>query len=1337
MANNNYERYTTTIFLNDEQAQDKIDNLNKKIEVFRKAKEAALKKGGKEGNSEWKQAEKEIKAASAELKKLSTTSQQVNKVLGDLSKATPKELKQTISAINKELFNGNVRRGTEEWRELQYQLKRCRSELASIEAENKAANPGGFFSRTAKALNDNWGAITQMLGSLTTLTLTIRQATQSYADMEESMANVRKYTGQTDEEIHSMNEEFKKLDTRTSREQLNELAGAAGRLGIQSHDGIMEFVDAADKINVALGDDLGKGAVDKIGKLAMAFGEDDKMGLRGAMLATGSAINELSANSSANAGYLVEFAARLGGVGKQAGLTQTQIMGLGSVMDENMLQDEMASTALSQLITKMVTDTETFARLANKPLDDFKRMVKEDMNGALLSFFEAMRAKGGFTEIAPMFEQMGLNGQRASSVLSTFANKLDDVRKNQQTANDAYIEATSVMEEYDVQNNTVQASIDKAKKKFHDLVVELGEKLNPVVKYAINSSSLLVKGLSALVNFVTGHMVLIATLTAALVALNAQKLYNISLTKLQILWNRKLKVALVELFNVIKKNPYTLLATAAAAFVAITIDALRNTNKSKEATTALAKANKKAAETYTEESAKVEMLNKMVHNNSLSYELRKQKLDELKQIVPDYLADLDKEKGLVDDNTDAITKYLTQLERQIKLKAAQEELENAYRKKRQLEKSQKAASDEVKDANMDLSASRFAANQRAQSLGTKGAKIFATGLDVATQQAESKLSVAEKKLSKVNQEVAQNKKDIDDLNKEIAKTSKGLTTTTANGNGGNGGNGNGGGNTNTNTGGSSITTNKPVEAIPDEELTKLAYQYSQRNITYQEFLNKRKELTRKYITDKEKQDDAITKLNEEEIEQQRVAQAALLKAQYYDPNSKIYQNEAALNEALYENDMDALAARIAVQKEGSAEWIRLMAERGQKEADQAIQSKQDLHNQLDEMRRTYNEASAEEQMKAELDALEKIKAVIPMKVEEIEQLKQAIRNKYANKTEEPTTSQKADDIIKGAETDVSFGDDYGVSAIANIFQIVKARHEANEQLKAEYGEDYQNSAEYNEKKKQNNQEMFNELVRAANAAYSGINNILSAASSYAQACSDYETAKIEADYDKQITAAGNNTKKKEKLEKKKDEALAAAKTKANKKAMKIEIAQAYASTAMAAINSYASASKVNWVLGAVAAAMATAAGMMQIATIKKQHQAEQLGYYEGGFTGGSSYRKEAGVVHQGEFVANHQAVGNSSILPALQLIDYAQKHNTVSSLTGEDVSRALGQGAASPIVAAPIVNVNTPDNGTAETMSEVKKTMQTLNDRLQSPIQAHISMDELDREQRKYKRLNS
>jgi hypothetical protein len=180
---------------------------------------------------------------------------------------------------------------------------------------------------------------------------------------------------------------------------------------------------------------------------------------------------------------------------------------------------------------------------------------------------------------------------------------------------------------------------------------------------------------------------------------------------------------------------------------------------------------------------------------------------------------------------------------------------------------------------------------------------------------------------------------------------------------------------------------------------------------------------------------------------------------------------------------------------------------------------------------------------------------------------------------------------------------------------------------------------------------------------------------YAAAERDLEVAQVTASYDKQIEAAGKNSKRAQQLEKKKQKDIAKIKSAYNKKAQTIEIAQAIASTALAAINAFASASKESWILGPIAAAMATAAGMMQIATIKKQHQAEAAGYYEGGFTPRDrNSRREVGVVHANEFVANHEAVANPNLAPVLRMIDEAQRNNTVGSLSAEDVSRAIGQG---------------------------------------------------------------
>lgn len=238
---------------------------------------------------------------------------------------------------------------------------------------------------------------------------------------------------------------------------------------------------------------------------------------------------------------------------------------------------------------------------------------------------------------------------------------------------------------------------------------------------------------------------------------------------------------------------------------------------------------------------------------------------------------------------------------------------------------------------------------------------------------------------------------------------------------------------------------------------------------------------------------------------------------------------------------------------------------------------------------------------------------------------------------------------------------------------------------------------------------------------------------------DAEIAKIEEKYDAEIKAAGSNTKKVEKLEKQKEAEAAKIKNKYNKKAMKIEVAQALASTAMAAINAYASASKVNWLLGPIAAAMAVAAGMAQVAAIKQQHQAETAGYYRGGFTSDIDKRRIAGVVHGGEFVANHQAVANPQLLPILRLIDYAQRNNTVGSLTAADVSVALAQGRGVSARAEAVTRSSSADVSaglalSASALQAAGSAIDRLSSRLEYPIEAEVVLDGERGLHRKYTR---
>ena len=163
---------------------------------------------------------------------------------------------------------------------------------------------------------------------------------------------------------------------------------------------------------------------------------------------------------------------------------------------------------------------------------------------------------------------------------------------------------------------------------------------------------------------------------------------------------------------------------------------------------------------------------------------------------------------------------------------------------------------------------------------------------------------------------------------------------------------------------------------------------------------------------------------------------------------------------------------------------------------------------------------------------------------------------------------------------------------------------------------------------------------------------------------------------------------------------------------------------MSAINAYSSAAAVpviGYILAPIAAAAAVAAGMLQVAAIKKQQQAQEAGYYEGGFTGGRRYRREAGVVHEGEFVANHKAVQNPNILPFLNFIDQAQRNNTVGSLTMQDVSRSMGTGGAQ--VVTPIVNVKTENEQLNGTLAQVNETIGILYQQIANGINATVAID--------------
>lgn len=1354
------------------------------------------------------QYDKEIDRTNVDIKETKRQMQLVNNTMSNLKTSSIRDLEYSIKALNQQMHG--MQRGTEQFKQMERQAKQLKAELQAVRAEGVAQE--SWIKRSADWFNRMQGIALGAVAAISGITFTVKKCVEEYAKMDDEMTNVRKYTGQAAEEVERMNEDFKKMDTRTPRQKLNQLAEDAGRLGITSTAAVEEFVDGADKINVALGDDLGDKAVSQIGKLAQMFGEDKTKGLRGAMLATGSAVNELAQNSSASAGYLVDFTARVAGVGKQAGFTQAQIMGLASVLDQNMQQDETAATAVQNLLAKMFQDSAKFAKIAGLNVKDFAKTLKEDANGALLQFLAAMRAKGGFADLAPMFEEMKMDGSRATGVLTVLADKLDDIKTAQNLASEAYSEGTSVLNEFETQNESVQAQLDKASKKFLDLSIELGQKLYPAARYCISAASLGVRALSTLVDFVKEYWRILIVLTAAIVTYTAMSKAKLIADKAQMAWLNimilrekahlvlvglktsalktmeivqmaltreiKLTTAAQMLWNkVLLANPITAVIAVVAGLTAAIVTLSKETSTAEQAqrdyNDAVTDANKQAAD----EEAAIMRLVSAIQSNTTAESDRKAALEELNgKLMREHLGNITEEAVRTGQATRQIQSYIDMMKKKIVIDGLQKKLAESIAKQAENE-------DLLSEADNDKRGFWAKVWGRINPFAGRKTKM----LNLASDNREAFRETVNHEIERERQ---YQQKLIDKI-KQLESQHFEVTDPEPWRNNGYNGKGNDGTiikqQRATGTHQASEKERKArvkaekaaaaesrkrqaeakrkqkqaadsIKAETNELMADNAKAYAEGKKTYQQFIDDRQSIQikgfaklkqlygaesneYKQLLDNQvnvvKQHDAdIQKMNEQTIERERLQKEASIKAQYYDVNSKIYQNDTALNEALYKNDVEAMKKRLALFKdrEGSEEWLDLKAEMEQAELDHQLQMQESYQNQLRELRQQFGKQDLQAQETMYLNGLDNLYKQGLIKEEEYQQMKLEITKQFAAQRAQIDADEhgagsaqikindKSSEMVNSARAAAGESQSTSNATLGGYFSSqIQNYQNTMEKLKELYGNDKQNHAAYIQAKAQVTANFLDNMVQQTSAAYNGINNILSSASAYAQACSDLEQAKISKNYEKQIAAAGNNSKKKKKLEEKRDKELAAAKSKANKKSMKIEIAQAIASTAMAAINAYSSAASIpvtGWVMAPIAAGMATAAGMLQIATIKKQHQAEAAGYYEGGYTGGNRYRKEAGVVHEGEFVANHNAVNNSSIRPALDLIDRAQRTNTVGSLTADDITRSLGQGSST--VVAPVVNVNNDNTEVRQSLDGVNAAVSRLTQTLDDGIEVEV-----------------
>lgn len=1324
------QTFTTRIFLNDEQAKSKITELEKRITTVRADMDKAHKnKKWDDFNSSKKELDQRIK----ELNSMRTTAQSVEHVLKNLSSSSVKEIKRTISAINKELTSGSVARNKDDWKFLTEQLERAKKELKKIGDINKGITKSEGWS-WLKKLNDvgfaftNFFGLEQGVSGIISKVASLAQESMEVAKQAEGieiafqrinkpglLENLRKETHNTVNDMQLMQQAVKFANFDLPVEQLGKLLAFAQQQAKDTGESldymVNSLVDGMTRQSPKILDNLGISA-QKIKEKSAETG-DFVQGviaiIQERMEKTGDYV-ETAADRAAKANARVVNAQLE--LGKQLAPIRSQLAGVyGKVrmgMMETLtwiLKNRSALFGLAKTLGVVAT-----AISVAITLDKYYVIMQK------------LKAKWETINIA-------LHKAYAATVLL--------LRSAVVSLKAAFALLTRGVKGYTiVMQNARMANMTNPWTALATVLSVVGIAIYGIVKAARESAKALEVQSKASILASMRTRDLASVQDEAAKSAVAQKEKVQQLTKIVEDNTKKTKDrmdAAKQLQNIVP-GYFATLDTEGAKY----------------------RSNTKAITDYIamlDQVALARAINKKLEENAAK------QIDEARAIDA-------WEKGIAKRN-----KIIKNQKEEMRKAASETHWYDTW--------------DNGMAARGELALNHAAVDKSKSQLEYDKARLKVhQNINKALQEENKWLrDYLNKNVSTEAQLMAINDKDFgNSLGNDTSVNGKSGKT--------------GSGKVSSNTTPEEAPATRLKNQL-DHELALEEQSYQQGNITYKAYLADKEALQTAYyeklkalykkdsdeynkVCDEQAKTLAdtmgeIRKDTEEGYERERQTVAAKLKAAFYDPTAEAFQNQQQLDEALFKNEMHYYDQRLTLYKEGTKEFERIQAERDAKDEERRQKRQQEWLESYNRFKGQFRKQSLAEQeaeqkatIKAGLDYIvsvykEKMKSLDKDSAEykrleaELEALKAEYEQwladtetEYARKRNEERSNQAQDnkemsdaaargfDIAGLSDHPVASPNGFtGTQGIIGVAGTIGTYLGAYAKLKEAKNKDLINDQEWADAKKQLWKNLWNNLPDMAKAAWDTIQTFGQADVAYTQANCDYKVAMISKEYEQRISKAGNNSAKVEKLEKERDKKIAAEKNKANKKAMRMEIAQATVQTAEAAISAYKSAAAipmVGHILAPIAAAAALAYGAMQVATIKKQHQAEAAGYYEGGFTGGNRYRREAGVVHEGEFVANHNAVNNPQLLPALRLIDVAQRNNTVGRLTATDVSRAMGVGGAT-VVSAPTVNVQTDNSELAGTLQQARDTLEKLGALIDGGITANVSMENFKKQEKHWNQI--
>jgi TP901 family phage tail tape measure protein len=300
-------------------------------------------------------------------------------------------------------------------------------------------------------------------------------ATKCFVDFEDAMANVRKTTGMSKEEIKGLGDSIKALalEIPVAATELAGIAAVAGQLGITGKENILSFTEDVAKMTTAFDMSAEEVAI-AMAKLSNIYDIPIEKTSN-----LGSAINVLGNTTAASESQLMAFSMALGPAAQQLGFTATQALSLGASMIAVGMDASNAGTRLNRAFSMIGQNLDEVAGFMGVTVEEFKASFEAMPMETFIGVIEKLSTIEGKLEANTIGSK--LFGEIGSKAIKAVVGDIDGLRTNLENSAKGFEENTSLTEEFAAKTDTLKARFTLLKNSVVDLLIDMGGQMAPAI----------------------------------------------------------------------------------------------------------------------------------------------------------------------------------------------------------------------------------------------------------------------------------------------------------------------------------------------------------------------------------------------------------------------------------------------------------------------------------------------------------------------------------------------------------------------------------------------------------------------------------------------------------------------------------------------------------------------------------------------------------------------------------------------------------------------------------------------------------------------------------------